>query len=203
MPAANVVSPSMFGHNPAVKPDAYDPEGAKKLLVEAGYPDGFALTIGTPNNRYINDEQVAQTVAQLWSRIGIATKVEALPLAVYFGKARNKEFGVALLGWGSLAADMALRSLVATANPEKGYGAWNWGGHSNPKLDQMIERSLATVDPVKREAAAREAAAFAASETAIIPLHYQIVTWAMRSNLSYAARTDEFTFAWQFKPRNP
>ena len=203
MPAANVVSPSMFGHNPAVKPDAYDPEGAKKLLAEAGYPDGFALTIGTPNNRYINDEQVAQTVAQLWSRIGIATKVEALPLAVYFGKARNKEFGVALLGWGSLAADMALRSLVATANPEKGYGAWNWGGHSNPKLDQMIERSLATVDPVKREAAAREAAAFAASETAIIPLHYQIVTWAMRSNLSYAARTDEFTFAWQFKPRNP
>jgi len=201
MPAANIVSPSMFGHNPAVKPDAYDPEGAKKLLAEAGYPDGFALTIGTPNNRYINDEQVAQTVAQFWSRIGVATKVEAMPLSVYFGKARNKEFGVALLGWGSLAADMAMRSLLATANPDKGYGAWNWGGHSSPKLDRMIERSLATVDPVKREAAAREAAAFAASETAIIPLHYQIVTWAMRSGLTYTARTDEFTFAHHFRPR--
>ncbi len=201
MPAANVVSPSMFGHNPAVKPDAYDPEGAKKLLAEAGYPDGFMLTIGTPNNRYINDEQIAQTIAQFWSRIGVATKVEALPLSVYFGKARNKEFGVALLGWGSLAADMALRSLLATTNPDKGYGAWNWGGYSNPRLDQMIERSLATVDPVKREAAAREAAALAASETAIIPLHYQIVTWAMKSHLSYAARTDEYTFAHHFKPR--
>lgn len=180
----------------------YDPEGAK-LLAEAGYPDGFSVTIGTPNNRYINDEQVAQTVAQLWSRIGVATKVEAMPLSVYFGKARNREFPVALLGWGSLAADMSLRSLAATPNPDKGYGAWNWGGHSSAKLDELIERSLATVDPAKREAAARAAAAQAVAEVAVIPLHYQIATWAMKSSLSYAARVDEFTFAWQFKPRNP
>jgi peptide/nickel transport system substrate-binding protein len=201
MPAANIVAPNMIGHSPAIKPDAYDPEGAKKLLAEAGFPDGFTVTLGTPNNRYINDEQVAQTVAQFWSRIGIRTKVEAMPLAVYFGKARGREFPVALLGWGSLAADMSLRSLVGTPNPDKGYGAWNWGGYSNPKLDQLIERSLGTVDPEKREAAARAAAAFAAADTAVIPLHYQIVTWAMKSNLSYPARTDEFTFAWQFKPR--
>jgi peptide/nickel transport system substrate-binding protein len=191
----------MIGHDPALKPDAYDPAGAKKLLAEAGFPDGFTVTLGAPNNRYINDEQVAQTVAQFWSRIGVRTKVEAMPLAVYFGKARGREFPVALLGWGSLAADMSLRSLVGTPNPDKGWGAWNWGGYSNPKLDQLIERSLGTVDPEKREAAARVAAAFAAADTAVIPLHYQIVTWAMKSNLSYLARTDEFTFAWQFKPR--
>jgi peptide/nickel transport system substrate-binding protein len=203
MPAANIVAPSMIGHNPAVKPDAYDPEGAKKLLAEAGYPDGFTVTLGTPNNRYVNDEQVAQTVAQFWSRIGVKTRVEAMPLAAYFGKARAHEFPVALLGWGSLAGDMSLRSLAGTPNPDKGYGAWNWGGYSNPKLDQLIERSLGTVDPEKREAAARAAAAFAAADAAVIPLHYQIVTWAMKSNLSYPARTDEFTFAWQFKPREP
>jgi len=203
MPAGNIVSPSVIGHNPAVKPDAYDAEGAKKLLAEAGYPDGFTVTIGTPNNRYINDEQVAQTVAQMWSRIGVTTRVEALPLSVYFGKARNREFPVALLGWGSLAADMSLRSLAATPNPDKGYGAWNWGGHSSAKLDALVERSLGTVDPAMRETAAREAAALAATEVAVIPLHYQIVTWAMKSPISYAARVDEFTFAWQFKPRNP
>jgi peptide/nickel transport system substrate-binding protein len=203
MPAGNIVSPSVIGHNPAVKPDPYDPDGAKKLLAEAGYPEGFSVTLGTPNNRYINDEQVAQTVAQFWSRIGVKTKVEAMPLSVYFGKARGREFPVALLGWGSLAADMSLRSLAGTPNPDKGFGAWNWGGYSNPKLDQLIVRSLETVDPAKRETAAREAAAFAAAETAVIPLHYQIVTWAMRSSLTYAARTDEFTFAWQFKLRNP
>jgi peptide/nickel transport system substrate-binding protein len=98
---------------------------------------------------------------------------------------------------------MSLRSLAATPNADKGYGAWNWGGHSSAKLDELVERSLATVDPAKRETAAREAAAQAAAEVAVIPLHYQIATWAMKNSLSYAARVDEFTFAWQFKPRNP
>jgi peptide/nickel transport system substrate-binding protein len=199
-PAANIVSPTVIGHNPAVKPDAFDPGGAKKLLAEAGYPEGFTVTLGTPNNRYINDEQVAQTVAQFWSRIGVRTKVEAMPLAAYFGKAKSREFPVALLGWGSLAADMSLRSLAGTPNPDKGFGAWNWGGYSNAKLDQLVERSLATVDPEKREAAAREAAAYAAAEAVVIPLHYQVATWAMRSDLAYTGRTDEFTFAWQFRP---
>jgi peptide/nickel transport system substrate-binding protein len=201
LPAANVVSPSIFGHNTTLKPEPHDPEGAKKLLAEAGYPDGFSLTVAAPNNRYVNDEQVAQAVAQMFSRIGVKAKVEAMPIAAYFGKARSGEFGVAMLGWGSLAGDLALRSLMATANPDKGYGAWNWGGYSNPRLDQLVERSLGTVDPAKREALAREAAALAAADTAIIPLHYQVATWAMKSHLSYAARTDEFTFAYHFKPR--
>ena len=201
LPAGNVLSPSVIGHDPGVKPAPYDPEGAKKLLAHAGYPDGFTVTLGTPNNRYINDEQVAQTVAQMLTRIGIVTKVEAMPLSVYFGKARNREFAVALLGWGSRAADLALRSLAMTADAGKGYGTWNWGGYSNPKLDQVVLQSLGAVDPQEREALARTASAIAANDVAFIPLHYQVVTWAMRGNLSYAARTDEFTFAHHFKPR--
>ncbi len=201
LPAANVVSPSVFGHDPAIKHEAYDPEGAKKLLAEAGYPDGFALTLATPNNRYINDEQVAQAVAQMFTRIGITTRIEAFPLAAYFGKARNREFGVALLGWGSLAADLALRSLAGSPNPDKGYGTWNWGGYANPQLDQIIAQSLATVELDKREALARRAAALAAQEITFLPLHYQVVTWAMKKNIAYTARTDEFTFAHYFKPR--
>src|SRR5690606_38418710 len=183
VPAGSIVSPSIFGHNKAVRPEPYDPEGARKLLAEAGYPNGFSLTIATPNNRYINDEQVAQTVAQMFSRIGVKTRVEAMPVAAYFGRARNREFGVALLGWGSLAADMALRSLLATANPDRGYGAWNWAGYSNPKLDALVQQSLSTVDSDKREAIAREAVALAAQDVAIIPLHYQVATWAMKNTL--------------------
>ncbi|MBI4205783.1 MAG: ABC transporter substrate-binding protein [Betaproteobacteria bacterium] len=201
LPAANVVSPSVFGHDPAVKPEPYDPQGARKLLNEAGYPDGFALTLATPNNRYINDEQVAQAVAQMLTRIGIATKVEALPLSVYLGRARNREFGVALLGWGSLAADLALRSLAGTPDPGKGYGAWNWSGYASPRLDELIAQSLSTVDPAKREALARSASALAAREVAFIPLHYQIVTWGMKNSIRYTARTDEFTFAHHFRPQ--
>lgn len=201
LPAATVVSPSVFGHEPAVTPEPYDPEGARKLLAEAGYPEGFALTIATPNNRYINDEQVAQAVAQMLSRVKIAARVEAMPLSAYLGRARRGEFGVALLGWGSLAADLALRSLAATPDPKKGHGAWNWGGYSNPELDRLIERSLGAVEPAAREPLARAAAALAARELAFVPLHYQVVTWAMRRDLAYAARTDEFTFAHHFRPR--
>lgn len=201
LPAANVVSPSVFGHDPAVKPEAYDPEGAKRMLAEAGFADGFAVTLATPNNRYINDEQVAQAVAQMLTRIGIATKVEALPLSVYFGKARNREFSLALLGWGSLAADLALRSLVGTPNAEKGFGAWNWSGYANPKLDELITQSLGTVDSAKREALARSGSALAAREVALIPLHYQVVTWAMKQSIAYTARTDEYTFAHHFRPK--
>ena len=199
LPASSPVSPSVIGHDPAIKPEGYDPDGAKKLLAEAGYPNGFAITLATPNNRYINDEQVAQTVAQMFSRIGVVTKVDAMPLSAYLGKARGQEFGAALLGWGSLASDLALRSLAATPNPDKGHGTWNWARYSNPALDKLIEQSLSTVDPGQRETAARAASAFAVRDVVFIPLHYQIASWAMKRNLDYAARTDEFTYAHHFK----
>ncbi len=201
IPAGNIVSPSVFGHNPDLKPDAYDPEGAKKLLAEAGYPNGFGVTLSGPNNRYINDEQVLQAVAQMLTRIGIQTKVEALPLNAYLGKVRKGDTSFSLLGWGSFAGDLALRSTLATPSPEKGWGAWNWAKYSNAKLDQLLGQSLASVDIKQRESLAREAAAVALTDVAVIPLHHQIVSWAMKSNISYVPRTDEFTFAHLFKPR--
>ena len=200
IPAANVVSPGVFGHNPELKAVAYDPEGAKRLLVEAGYADGFAVTLAAPNNRYINDEQVAQAVAQMLSRAGIATKVEAMPFSAFLARVRKEEFALAMLGWGSFSGDLALRSLIAGANPDKGYGAWNWGRYANPKLDKLVDQALSAIDEKKREAYAREAAALVAAETALIPLYHQLVTWAMKKHLTYTARTDEFTFAHHFKP---
>jgi peptide/nickel transport system substrate-binding protein len=201
IPAANFVSPGVFGHNPALKPEAYDPEGAKRLLAEAGYAEGFAITLGAPNNRYINDEQVAQAVAQMLSRIGISTKVEAMPFGAFLARVRKEEFAFGMIGWGSYAGDLALRSLIAAPNAQKGYGTWNWARYTNPKLDHLIDQSLSIVDEKKREALAREAAAIAVNDVALIPLYHQLVTWAMKKDLSYPARTDEFTFAHHFKPR--
>ena len=74
----------MFGYSPALKPEPFDADGARKLLAEAGYPDGFALTLHGPNDRYVNDDQICQAIAQMLSRIGIQTRVETLPSAVYF-----------------------------------------------------------------------------------------------------------------------
>lgn len=201
VPASNVVSPQIFGSQADIKVEAYDPEGAKKLLAEAGYPNGFALTVSAPSDRYVNDDQVAQAVAQMLSRIGIKCAVEAMPFNVYLSKARDQQFSFAMLGWGSYAADLALRALLVTPNVDKGNGAWNWGRYSNPKVDQLVEDALATVDDKKRETLARAAGAAAAADVAIIPLHHQIMTWAMKKNITYQARTDERSLAQFFFPK--
>jgi peptide/nickel transport system substrate-binding protein len=199
--AGNLVSPPVFGHVDTLKPETYDPDAAKKLLAEAGYPDGFALTLDAPNDRYVNDEQVAQALAQMLARIGIQTKVETMPASVYFGKARAGEFSFALLGWGSFSGDLALRALAATPNADKGYGAWNWGRYSNPKVDALLEQGFATLDEKKREALAREAATVALKDVPLILLHHQLASWAMKKGIAYSPRTDEYTFAHHFRPQ--
>lgn len=200
-PASNIVAPGILGYADNLKVETYDPEGAKKLLAAAGYPNGFALTLHGPNNRYINDERIVQAVAQFLSRIGIQTKVETLPLSVYFGKARNGEFSAALLGWGTLAGDFGLRTLVGTTDARTGWGSWNWGKYSNQQVDQLVQSSLATVDEKRRQEFARQAATKALTDYAVIPLYHQYATWAVRKGLTYTPRIDEFTFAHQFHPQ--
>jgi peptide/nickel transport system substrate-binding protein len=200
IPASNVVAPPVFGYAKDLQPEAADPEGAKKLLAAAGYPDGFAMTVYAPNNRYVNDEQVAQAVAQMLTRVGIAAKVETMPITVYLGRARNGEFPFAMLGWGSFAGDLALRTLLATPDPDKGFGAWNWGKHSLPAMDKLLVEGFANTDEKKREAIAVQAMGLAMKDYGVIPVHHQLVSWAMKKNLDYAARTDEFTFAQHVKP---
>lgn len=199
--AGNLVSPPVFGYVDALKAESYEPDAARKLLADAGYPNGFALTLNAPNNRYVNDEQVAQAVAQMLARVGIQTKVDTMPASVYFAKARAGEFAFALLGWGSFSGDLALRALVATPKTETGYGAWNWSRYSNPKLDAMLEQGFATLDESKREALAREAATLALKDVPVIPLHHQFASWAMKKGYAYRPRTDEFTFAHEFRPQ--
>lgn len=201
VPASNIVGPGAIGYNPSLKVQNYDPEGAKKLLAQAGYPQGFAMVLHGTNNRYINDAQVVQTVAQFFNHIGIRASVQTLPLSVYFGKARTGIFDAAMLGWGTLAGDFALRALVATKNPELGWGSWNWGYYSNLDVDRAMQAALSSVDQTKRAAFAQQAMKVAMEDVAVIPLYHQYATWAMRKGLQYTARTDEFTFAHQFRPQ--
>lgn len=193
----------MFGYTPALKPEAYDPEGARKLLAEAGYPDGFGLTIHGPNNRYVNDEQVAQTIAQMLARVGIVTKVDTMPSAVYFTRAGKLEFSFILVGWGSDTAEASspLKALLATYNSEKGMGQANRGRYSNPKMDALLGEALATVDDSRREKLLQQATEVAMSDLGIITLYHQENVWATRKGIVYTPRADERTFAHEFRPQ--
>ena len=192
-----------FGHTPAIKTVQYDPEGARKLLTEAGYPDGFGLTLHAPNNRYVNDEQIAQAIAQMLTKIGIQTRVDAMPSSVYFSRGSKLEFSLMLVGWGAetMEASSPLKALLATFNAAKGMGAANRGRYSNPRLDAVLDQALATVDDAQREKLLQQATEIGVGDLGILPLYHQHNLWAARRGITYEARADERTFAHEFKPR--
>ena len=193
----------MFGYSSTLKPEPYDLEGARKLLAEAGYPDGFAMTLHAPNDRYVNDEQIAQAIAQLLARAGIAAKVEAMPSSVYFTRASKLEFSFMLMGWAADTAEVSspLKALLATFDTSKGMGTANRGRYSNAKMDAALTQALAIVDDGKRERVLQQATEIAVGDLGIIPLYHQHNLWATRKGVSYAARTDERTLAHEFRPQ--
>ncbi len=201
--AASQLLPDFFyGTSKKLKPVKYDPEGAKRLLAEAGYPNGFAMTIHGPNNRYINDANIAQALAQMYTRIGIDTKVETMPSSVYFNRATKLEFGYTLLGWGTESGEQgsAMRSLLATHDPAKGMGVNNRGRYSNAAFDKVLSDALVTMDEKKREGMIQQAAEMVMADVGLIPLHYEVSTWAAAKGLKYTPRTDQYTLAMGLKP---
>ncbi|MDH3667185.1 MAG: ABC transporter substrate-binding protein [Paracoccaceae bacterium] len=201
--AGQLLPEGFFGVSDNLSPVGYDPDGAKELLAKAGVGDGFELTIHGPNDRYINDSKIAEAIGQMLTRIGIKTQVETMPRSVYFkrasrgGPGETPEFSFILVGWGagSGEASSPLKSLIATHTPDKGWGASNRGRYSNPEVDALVTKALATVDDEDREALLAQATEIAINDAAIIPLHYQVNTWAAKKGLKYIARTDEATLA--------
>jgi peptide/nickel transport system substrate-binding protein len=202
IPSGQLVSERLFGNVPGLKAEAYDLAGAKKLLAEAGYPDGFNLTIHGPSGRYVNDEKIVQAVAQMLTRAGIVSKVETAPMAPYSSRASKQEFSFHMVGWGASTGEASspLRSLLATYDTKKGLGAVNWGRYSNPKVDYLIEQSLQQVDDENRRIMLQRATELAMSDLGIMPVHFQFTIWATKKNVQYIPRTDEYTLAFQFKP---
>jgi peptide/nickel transport system substrate-binding protein len=162
----------------------YDPARARALLAEAGFPNGFGVTLDCPNNRYINDEQICQAVAAMWTRIGVRTTLNAMPLGPFFAKIQREDTSVYLLGWGvpTLDALYSFQSLLATRQGTVD-GLWNYGRYSNARMDELV-RLMQTTTGEARMAAIREALQIYREDVPHIPLHHQMIPWAMRGNVT-------------------
>jgi peptide/nickel transport system substrate-binding protein len=195
VPSGQFLPPGTYSHVPGREAPDADLDEAKRLLAEAGYPDGFRIVLAGPNNRYINDGRIIQAIAQMWTRLGVQTAVEAQPWSAFVGRAGRQEFSAFLVGWGSSSGEASspLRALVATYDRTRGWGASNRGRYSNLEVDRLLGEALGTLDDEERERLLIEAQRVALDDLAIIPLHHQKNVWAMRPGLEHTPRADELT----------
>lgn len=197
--AGQLIPLGFWASVPGLKPEPGDPAAARKLLAEAGYPDGFGLTLHGTSDRYVNDGKVLQTIAQMLNRVGINTKVDSMPATVFFSRRNKLEFSASMGGWGGGPGhpDSYMKSLVASYNPQTGFGANNNGRYSNPKVDALIEQAETTIDVAAQEKLWQQAMELAMKDLSLLPLHNQMNVWALRKGYSFEPRTDEGTFAYE------
>ena len=194
VPTGSMIAPQVNGYFAELaKRLPYDAAAAKKLLVDAGYPNGFEVTLDCPNDRYINDEEICQAVTAMWSKIGMSVKLNAMPRATYFQKIQKFDTSFYLLGWATATFDglYTLQSLIRSVDPKGGAdGNFNLGKYSNPKADALIDQVKTEIDDNKRNQMMRDAQRIHSDDVGHIPLHQQVIPWAMRSNVSVFHRAD-------------
>jgi peptide/nickel transport system substrate-binding protein len=163
----------------------HDPDGAKKLLADAGYPNGFEVGMNCPNDRYVNDAAICQAVAAMLARIGVKVNLSAESKATYFPKILSRNTSFYLLGWTPSTVDShdPLYSLMATPGAG-GQGQFNLGSYSSPKLDELTAKIQSETDQTKRNAMIHEAMKIHQDDIGHIPLHQQALAWGARKNLS-------------------
>lgn len=204
-PIGQIVPPGYVGYSEDLWPDPYEPGRARDLLAEAGYPNGFQLTIHGPNDRYTNDARTLQAVGAMLSRVGIETRVETMPRTVYFPKASppTSSFSLGLVGWGSSGdgeCGYGLSTLLFTFQTDMRMGATNYGRYSNPVFDTAVQAALRQFELEPRRALLQTAMRVAMEDRALIPLYLQYTTAAIRRTIEYTIRDDEKTLAMSARP---
>ncbi|MFM8548511.1 MAG: ABC transporter substrate-binding protein [Betaproteobacteria bacterium] len=193
IPAAILVAPGVNGHtNDLDKVSPPNIDGAKKLLAEAGFPNGIEFTLDCPNNRYVNDEEVCQAVVGMWAKLGVKARLNAMPFGPFAQKFQNWDSSAYLLGWGvaTYDAQYTLQSLIRTRT--KGAdGNFNFSGVSNARVDELVDAMGVETDKAKRDAMIREALTITRDQALVIALHHQMRPWAMKKSVSIAHNSND------------
>ncbi len=203
IPINQVVPPGTYGYTPELAAPKADLPAARRLLAEAGFPQGFAITLHGSNDRYPNDGKISQAIGQMWTRAGIRTAVEVAPFATFVQRASRQDFSAFLVSWGSATGDptSALRSVLASYDPPRGLGSVNRGRYSNPEFDTGLIAAMQELDNPRREKMMQAITQLAiGQDAAIVPLHMQKNVWGMRPGLRHDGRVDEATRAQDVAP---
>ena len=198
-PTALMVGPGVNGYQADMNKRApYDVEAAKKLLADAGYPNGFEVTMNCPNDRYVNDAAICQAVAANLARIGVKINLQAETKVSYFPKILRRDTSFYLLGWTPSTTDAhdALYNLMATPT-DKGQGQYNLGSYSNARLDELTGKIQTETDKAKRGEMIREAFKIQQDDFGHIPLHQQALAWAYNKNVTLTQLPSNYMyFKW-------
>ena len=169
----------------------FDIASAKSKLAEAGYPKGFELRMECPNNRYVNDERICIAIAGMLAKVGIDMKVNAMPRAQFFQKVDNFDLSMHLYGWGGSAVDPGFTlTPVIHSRDGKGRGDFNSGRYRDDVLDRLVEQAEVEMDVPKRRAIMLEAFKRVRDNFYFLPLHRQVIPWAMRAGVTVVHRAD-------------
>ena len=196
-PAGLLVGPGIRGfeekHNDRLP---YDSEAAKGLLAEAGYPDGFALTMDCPNDRYVNDEAICQAVVSMLGRIGVDASLLAQTKSLYFQKLLANEVSFYLLGWTSDSMDSGSVIANLMVPPEDGGLKWNGGHYGNPRITELSRAIKSETDDARRDEMIAEVWEIMKADVGYIPLHQQALAWASRDAVTTPQRPDNALMLW-------
>lgn len=191
-PSAIMVSPFLFSKSAKYERIGYDPESAKALLADAGYPDGFQLSMDCPNNRYVNDEAICQAVVAMLAKVGVKVDLLAQPKALYFKKVLDFDTSFYMLGWtpGSFDSWNVMYNLLACRDEKATRAKFNLGGYCNPGVDKLTDEVLVETDPATRDSKIEAAYDMVAEDVGYIPLHQQGLAWAKKDSVDLVQRAD-------------
>jgi peptide/nickel transport system substrate-binding protein len=178
------VAPRVFGFNPELLAPAYDPGSSRRLLAESGHGKGLRVRLDYPHGR----EPAARLLQEQLARVGVTVDLSGLDRGVLWERASRSSLFFA--GWDCSTGESGEFFQFCLHTPRDSYGAANYGGFSNQRIDEIVETNAAVLDQRRRQALLQEAAGIVMEELPVLPLYVEDDIFALRTGLTFPARAD-------------